>query len=179
MSAVFGSVGTLLQYAMYLAGAIVLLLVAYKFRAEIARAWQQLLTEWRQFWARLFSRAPVEVATAPGTEMVARVKSFAEYADPFATGQASRTPLTELVRYTFQAFEAWARDRGVGRSEDQTPHEFVRVVAQGDAEVGSVAQPVAELYCQIAYANASPSAHAADTLRRLWERMRNASSPDR
>jgi hypothetical protein len=179
MSTIFGSIGTLLQYAMYLAGAIVLLFVAYKFRAEIARAWQQLLTEWRQFWARLFSQAPVEIAKTPGAELVARVKSFAEYPDPFATGQASRTPLAELVRYTFQAFEAWARDRGVGRSEDQTPHEFVRVVAHGDAEVGSVAQPVAELYCQIAYANASPAANAADTLQRLWERMRQASSPGR
>jgi len=177
MSAVFGSVGTLLQYAIYLAVAIVVLFLAYKYRAEISRAWQQLLSEWRQFWARLFSRVPVEVARAPDADMVPRVKSFAEYPDPFATGQASRTPLTELVRYTFQAFEAWARDRGVGRSEDQTPHEFVRVVAHGDAEIGSVAQPVAELYCQIAYANASPAANAANTLQRLWERMRPASSP--
>ena len=54
------------------------------------------------------------------------VKSFLDYSDPFASGLAGRMTMQELVRYSFEGLEAWARDNGCPRGEDETPLEFAR-----------------------------------------------------
>ena len=78
--------------------------------------------------ARLFGRgaSAVEAAEEKSTQARRRERTFAEFRDPFATGDFRRLPPEELVRYTFEAFEAWARDAGHPRSPDQTPTELVR-----------------------------------------------------
>ena len=48
-------------------------------------------------------------------------RRFADFSDPFAAGTAGRYPPEELVRYTFEALEAWARDNGQPRLPEQTP----------------------------------------------------------
>ena len=63
----------------------------------------------QEFWARLFggTRDAAEPDSAEATAAVAPPRPFADYADPFATGEAERWSREELLRYSFQAFEAW------------------------------------------------------------------------
>ena len=98
---------------------------------------------------------------------------FSSFADPFATGIATRYSTEELVRYSFEAFEAWSREHGTPRTGDQTPHELARDVAKRQAFIAAEARNLAELYSRAAYARGELPPTTRDQLRELWQKMRS------
>lgn len=134
---------------------------------EFLLAWlQSLLTFWRDLFGTRQRKRPVAAA---GGEFH---KSFAEYTDPFATGAAGRYPPEELVRYSFEALEAWARDQGWPRDSDQTAYEFARAVGSQAPQLASPARTLAELYSRAAYAPGTLPAGSVESLRAIWQAMR-------
>ena len=127
-------------------------------------------------WNWLFGGKPREAAETAAEEAANQrpLPRFADYKDPFATGVAGRYRPEELVRYTFEALEAWARDAGHSRLPDQTPHEFARSLGAEATSLAADAGYLAELYCQVAYAHAAPTAASVGRLAQLWGEMRTA-----
>lgn len=132
--------------------------------------WQGL----RELWGRLFGGTPqVRQAAEVVDEQPRRpLRPFAAFADPFAAGTAARLSPDELVRYSFEALEAWAREHDCPRNPDQTPHEFAREVGGHTEQLSRPAQRLADLYCRVAYAPGSLSPESTDPLKRLWRRLR-------
>ncbi|MFO0871161.1 MAG: DUF4129 domain-containing protein [Pirellulales bacterium] len=161
----------LLQVLLWLVGLAVIGWLAWRHRARIAEAWRQLCAEWRAFWERWFGRGK-SAAAAAAPSPVPSLPRFADFGDPFVTGLARTAGPAEVVRYTFQALEAWARDRGCPRADQQTPLEFAQVLANHHAEIALEARGVAEWYGQLAYAHGQLPVQSLDTMRRLWERLR-------
>src|SRR5262249_42302691 len=133
-------------------------------------AWlQALLTGWRDLWGLFGRRDPKEkVVSQPKPPR----KSFYDFTDPFASGTAGQYPPAELIRYTFQAFEAWAHDQGWPRDADQPANEFARRVGAKVADVAGPARALAELYSRAAYATGTLPAASAQHLQAMWEAMR-------
>jgi hypothetical protein len=102
--------------------------------------------------------------------LAAPPRRFSSYDDPFASGMAARVPLPELVRYSFEALEAWGRDHGSPRATGQTPHEFTQQLGDFDNSVSREVKQLADLYCQIAYAPSLP-AGGIELVRGFWQRM--------
>ena len=132
-----------------------------------------LLRQLREFWRNLFGRASApEETEAEEDKPRAPPRPFASFADPFATGMADRHSPEELVRYSFEALEAFARERGCAREPEQTPHEFARNVGVRCAPLSDHARRLANLYCRVAYARgALPPPEGTGHLRRLWEQL--------
>jgi hypothetical protein len=80
-------------------------------------------------------------------------------------------PPAQLVRYTFEALEAWARERVVARPPEQTPLEFAHELGQRVPALAKDVASTAELYVRVAYARKNPSREAVEVLERLWRRM--------
>ena len=99
-------------------------------------------------------------------------RPFADYTDPFASGMAERYSPAELVRYTFEAVEAWALEHGQPRQADQTPHEFARCLVSNFSSLGEDAGRLADLYCQAAYAPVTLPAASVARLSHLWQNLR-------
>jgi hypothetical protein len=118
-------------------------------------------------WKR--SRADANPATAPAAPL-APPRPFADYANPFATGQARRMPLKELAGYSFEALEAWARDSRQPRGVEQTPSEFAQQVARRKPQWKSEVTDAADVYVQVAYAGRDPAA-GPEVFERLWRRL--------
>jgi hypothetical protein len=172
LSTGFGALSDLMKIVFYcvLAG-IALWFLVFHWRTLLN--WlQSLLNVWRDLFALLLGRRPqAEQDAAPAPP---RHKSFADYSDPFADGVAGRYKPVELVRYTFEAFEAWARDNGCPREPDQTVHDFARQIAPHAESLAAPAAALAEIYSQAAY---SPRTLPADTLNRLrafWQALAQA-----
>jgi hypothetical protein len=128
------------------------------------------------FWHNLLPAAasdasPDEEQAGPGR---AALRRFADFRDPFAAGIAGRYRPEELVRYTFEALEAWAQDHGYPREPEQTPHEFARRLAAQVSLLGDDAGQLADLYCQVAYAPGTLPAAPVARLSHLWQRLRSA-----
>jgi hypothetical protein len=165
----FGSLGELLKALIYLALAIAAAFLAWKYRRELLAAWKKLLDELRNLWESWFGKA---AKTEPVSSEPASVpRPFAQFSDPFAGGQSSRMSPAELVRYTFQALEAWGRENGCPRAEGQTPHEFAAAIGQLDHTLASEAAHLADLYARLAYAPPAAIRTTFEPLRSLWRKM--------
>ena len=161
----------------YLLFAVILAAAAYygyRHREFLREAWRKLLAELAELWAKLFGRpASATKVTIPGAPPPLP-PGFATFRDPFATGQAAKWSLAELVRYSFQALEAWGRERGNVRTEEQTPGEYAQAVAAAQPTVATEVQQLAALYGQVAYGPGAASAPAAEIVRRFWLRLSQA-----
>lgn len=148
-------------------GAVILVALWWSWRhREELLAW--LAQMWRDFWA-LFSGRRRERSAAAAAPIQHR--SFLDFSDPFAAGTFGRYSPQELVRYTFEAFEAWARDNGSPREADQTAYEFARQVGERSARLAAPARTLAELYSRAAYSPASLPEATVEQLRTFWQTL--------
>ncbi len=173
-----GGLAELLKWAFYVVVALFVLYVLWRSRAEVLAAIRAFLAALLDFWNGLWGgkRSVVMAADAEDVRIVVPPAPFSTYADPFATGIASRYSLDELVRYSFEAFEAWSREHGCTREPDQTPHELARDVAKLNASIAVDARNLVELYARAAYAKGELptqglSIRGTEQLRQLWQRM--------
>jgi hypothetical protein len=142
--------------------------------SRVVEGFRQFLQELRDLWARLFGGKAKDAEAAPQEEKPAAVpeRAFGDYVDPFAAGLAARYAPAELVRYTFEATEAWARENGCRRDPDQTPHEFAARLGRQAETLQTSAAALARLYCQAAYAPGTLAADGLVPLAELWRQLR-------
>jgi hypothetical protein len=164
------------QWLVYAALALVAIFALWAKRAKLLAAWRDFLEFLANFWRNLFGGAASRVGgddDRPGGRKIPLAR-FADFRDPFADGTAGRYRPEELVRYSFEALEAWGRDHDHPRGPEQTPHEFARGLAAEVSSLGDDAGRLAELYCQVAYAPGTLAAAQVGRLSRLWQQLRAA-----
>jgi hypothetical protein len=167
----------ILKWIFYLALIVGVAYWAWKSRAALAQALRDFLEAWRAFWANLFGGKRDPKQAAPGeasTPTKSAPRPFADYADPFAAGWAERWSPDELLRYSFAALEAWAREHGCPRVPEQTPHEFAEGVADRSKHLGRHCRKMADLYSRAAYAPGTLPAGSVAPLREFWQQLTSA-----
>jgi hypothetical protein len=139
------------------------------------RHWPQIRDALAQFWAELLKlfgqRREANQPVSEGKNPLAAELAFSTYQNPFFSGAAGRMSPAQLVRYTFEALEAWSREQIVARRPEQTPLEFAQELSRRDPALAKDVTNAAELYVRVAYARRNPSRESVDALERLWRRM--------
>lgn len=173
LSSLFGALGWFIKLLLYLVAAAIVAFVAWKYRAQIAAAWAQLIKELRELWNRLFGDKEREALAAQQAEAAAMkvARPFSSFANPFATGQAARMNRQEVIRYSFEALEAWGRDNGCARHVSETPFEYCQRLATFAPHLGREAMALADYYGMAAYASAMLPASIAGPVQSLWGKM--------
>jgi hypothetical protein len=163
----------LLKWLFYIVAGAFLLVAIRKHREQILQAISDILRMLRELFGGRRgadgSAADEKAAAKP------RMRSFAEFRDPFAAGQHGQIAPEELVQYTFAAFEAWANDRGRPRALDCTPLEFVSIAVEPKTPLAAEARKLVRLYGEVAYASRRVPRGAAEELRGIWQMMRTTS----
>ena len=174
------SLAALFKWLLYAALAVLAAYAIWTNRAELLAALRDFAHSLADFWHRLFggkTRREAEEAAADERRNGMPPRRFADFSNPFATGGVGRYRPEELVRYTFEALEAWARDAGHPRLPDQTPHEFARCLGSSVSPLADDARQLADLYCQVAYARGTLPAASVAPLSQLWREMCAAAGP--
>jgi hypothetical protein len=137
-----------------------------RIREFLQQLWDELLNllGWRRQREKV---ASTEQGASPAIE----VRPFAAYENPFFSGAAQRMSPAQLVRYTFEALEAWAREQVVPRPPEQTPLEFAQELGRRVPALAKDVTSTAALYVRVAYARKNPSRESVEVLERLWRRM--------
>jgi len=86
---------------------------------------------------------------------------------------ADRCSADELVRFSFEALEAWAREHGWARGPDQTPHEFAHEIGTRVDSLSQDVRRLADLYCRVAYAPDTLPPRSVAPLKQLWQELRH------
>jgi hypothetical protein len=139
---------------------------------------KQVLDFVRQLWAEflallndLFGRKRSRSNDRPEVQTREPPRPFAAFRNPFTSGTASRTAPEQLVRYTFQALEAWAFERRAARRPEETPLEFADALNERFPDLASDARQLARLYSHMLYARTNPTRECLPLLQRLWDEM--------
>lgn len=174
-SAIGGTFGQLLRFLYWVIVIAVVGFLVWRYHQQIADALRKFLASISDFWNSLLGRgksstAAQEQVVDPGPPP----RPFSAYADPFLTGMAQKHPPAEVVRYTFEAVQAWGRERGVARHPEQTPHEYAQAVGEQESTLSRDVTVLADLYCRCAYGRDAASRSNIESLRQLWERLRTS-----
>lgn len=169
------TLGALLKWIYW---AIILLAGLYfliRYWRQVTQAIREFATRLRALWGRLFGKreeqAAISQEVAPPVDAI---RPFSSFSDPFVSGSAEKWAVDELIRYSFEAFQAWSNDQGLRRQPDQTVHEFARAVAARRRDCAAEAQQLAELVSWSAYARDRVPRNRLTPLRQLWQRMKQS-----
>jgi hypothetical protein len=170
-------VGTVLKWIVFgvlaLVVVIVLLRQGLSFLANFTNWARNLLNALRALWARLFGGGAAQpkeetpVVDAPGM----RLRPFAAFRNPFRDGSAEKRSPQELVQYSFAALQAWAFERDLGRSPEETPLEFAYRLGQELPALEENARKLAILYARVVYARGSLPAASAAAVQQFWNQL--------
>ena len=143
--------------------------VIIKHRTELIEAFRQLWLDLKH----LFTRRPRQTTTAmtPQGDTELPPRPFAEFQDPFATGEAYDNPPEEIISYSYRAMRAWASERDITASADQTPMEFAGELAAVEPGLAQEANQVSRLYITVAYTEIPAPPNYLEILQSLWKRL--------
>jgi hypothetical protein len=173
---VFGGLSRLLVWLYYAAFAVVALWLLYRYREQVRQFVRQLWADLQNLWRKLFGGgAAQETATAAAEAAKTRTyPPFSAFANPFAAGASPQRTAEQLVEYSFAALEAWARDHGSARPQEQTPLEFAQQLARAYPAVSRTVRDVCDLYCRLAYGDARLPQQSLLVLRQFWNTIATA-----
>ncbi len=115
------------KWIIYALLALAVIFALLRYREEVMGAIRSFLAELAAWWNGLWGgKRDYGLAEDDALDIRVPPPPFASFADPFASGTAGSYSVAELVRYSFEAFEAWAREHGCEREPEQTPHELAR-----------------------------------------------------
>ncbi len=164
---------SLAPYVKWILYGLLAAVVIYVVFRHWARFIEMLLNLWNELLS-LFgfgSRPEIAGGSAAAERSAEPPPPFASFNDPFLDGTARRMALAQLVRYTFEALEAWSREQGLPRPPEQTPLEFAAELGRQIPKASKDISETAQIYVQVAYARGNPSRDSLDVLERMWRRM--------
>jgi hypothetical protein len=175
LQSLFTGLMKLLKWLVFAILALVLAFVVVravlKFMANFTGWAKRLLAALEKLWQGLFGWWGQKAAEEVEEEEAAplrRPRPFASFSNPFADGSAGQRSPDELVRYSFEALEAWAWEHGLGRQSDDTPLEFAERVALDTPGLENSGRRLAALYARVAYARGRLPDSCRGVLRQFW-----------
>ena len=138
-------------------------------------AWaRNLLDALKNWWANLWGGKKAVRPVSPMNAAPAgpqRPPPFSDYSNPFADGSANRRDAEELTAYTFEALDAWAWDRGHGRTAAETPLEYASRLGVEFPEMEKEFRRLASLFARSAYAFGPLPKETKSFLEQFWESL--------
>lgn len=94
-------------------------------------------------------------------------RPFSSFTNPVGTAEAG-----QVVVVTFQALEAWGREQGVQRGNDETPSEYVRRLAAQFPALQQPAWRVVDAYNRVVYGRTAANRTDVNAASSVWQVMR-------
>ena len=150
------------RFLSYLIGVLIIAILVWMFRKELAQFWQQLFQEKQA--STVEERLPAEEARKP-------LQEFRSFREPFQTGLAVKWSNAQTIQYTLAALEAFARERNQVRDDDQTPFEFANQLGELDETLALEARKLAELHGRCFFDANGIGKEETRRLATLWQLM--------
>lgn len=165
-----------LKAAVFIAMAVAVVLLVLRQGLAFFANFSEWAKRWLAWWDAFFMGSKDQaVITDEPIEADANIP-FSAYENPYRSGRAATSTPRWLVRYSFAALEALARERSEDRKDHETAQEFVNRLADEYPDLQSESRALLHLYTLAEYARDEAPADVHATLRTFWERIDRASS---
>jgi hypothetical protein len=137
---------------------------------EMARSLTEAI---RNFIRNMIDIIPARRPARPGEPAPPgrRIRPLAEYKNPFYAGKEHTRPPAEIILYTYEAVQAWAREQGIEPHPEQTAREFCGEMAARAPELAAPYRQLSFLYAHAAYGARLPADCDLEPLKELWRRL--------
>ena len=133
---------------------------------------RRLLDALRRFWEGLFGGRRETVAEKSDAELSPATRRLTRlFSNPFLDGRADGMLPADLVRYSFEALEAWAEDRQLARGTEETPIEFAHRIAVEVPALELEVKQLGMLYARVLYARAALPPSWRGAVEKFWQRL--------
>jgi hypothetical protein len=171
------TVGRVLKWIVFIVGALLVIFAVarsgLRFLANFTDWARRLLDAirnwWMQLWGSWGSTGPAESEDPLPVARPARL--FSMYQNPFVTGAADHQSPEELTRYSFEAMEAWAKERSFPRAQDETPIEFGLRLTEHAPGMEHNVRRLAAIYSQATYGSSRLPPSSLEDLRQFWTEL--------
>ncbi|MEM8910433.1 MAG: DUF4129 domain-containing protein [Planctomycetota bacterium] len=93
-------------------------------------------------------------------------RPFSSYENPIGTRQPR-----QVILITFEALEAWSREHGITRTEDETPSEFARRLTRHEPSLSDGVSRLVDAYNRIVYGRGRPATADVDAASTVWREL--------
>jgi len=178
-TSILSSLSSVLKWIVFAVLAIVVAIYLFRhglrYFANFMTWAQKLLAALDAFWQRLFGWWKVESGSARDEMEPRKIETprrpFSSFANPFRDGAVRRQSPEELVRYSFEALEAWGREHDLSRTPEETALEFARRIGEATPPLDADVKRLAGLYVRAAYGQGRLTQTSISTLQQFWERL--------
>ncbi|MFG0254151.1 MAG: DUF4129 domain-containing protein [Rhodopirellula sp. JB053] len=124
--------------------------------------------EWLNSWSAGSDDETIEpVARASAPKPSRSLRPFSSFKNP-----VGNTDPGQVVVVTFQALEAWGREQGVTRNDDETPSEYTRRLVAEFPNLRQSAIQVVDAYNRVVYGRAKAGRDDVTAASSVWQVMR-------
>jgi len=137
---------------------------------EIARSLRAAIVDFfRNLLDLMPARRPAKIKP-PGPPRP-QLRPLAEYKNPFYADAGHSRPPSEIILYTYDAVQAWAREQGIDLHPEQTAREFCRDMAARAPELAAEYRQLSNLHAHAAYGRSLPAHCDLEPLKELWRQL--------
>lgn len=161
-----------MKAALIAVGAVLLTVWLIRHRQLVAAMARSFIAATIQFFRELFELKlaikrlpPPTVATRPAHRF------FSQYENPFVTGAAQVWPPEQIILYSYEALQVWAKELGHEIHPQQTAREFCQSLGGVFPEVDSELSRLSMLYGHAAFGRTLPQNCELESVGRLWRFM--------
>lgn len=162
----------LLKAALVVIGAVFLSVWLIRHRQLVAAMARSFIAAAIRFFRDLLDlkfalrrQPPPTVATRPAHRF------FRQYENPFVTGAAQVWPPEQVILYSYEALQVWAKELGREIQPQQTAREFCQSLGDVFPEVDSELSRLSMLYGHAAFGRTLPRDCELESVGRLWRFM--------
>jgi hypothetical protein len=141
----------------------------FRRRELIAQALRSIIASIRQFFRDLFGLSTIFKRSTVAVEKRAPMRRpFAEYHNPFLTGNETAWSRAKLILYSYDALRAWAEEKGIAPRPEQTAREYCAELSRRFPEINSELKQLSSLYGRAAYTTSAAEGCDLEPVKNLW-----------
>ena len=157
-----------LRNTLLIIGALVVGWWLIRSRQLLLEMCRSIMTAFRKF---LLLDLPKPVRPTGPVPILPPRRPLAEFHNPFFAGDEHSRPLEEIILYTYDAVQAWAREQGIEGHPEQTPREFCQEMSAQLPDMSASLRQLSFLYAHAAYGRRLPADCDMEPLKELWRRL--------
>jgi len=137
---------------------------------EIARSLVAAIVD---FFRRLLDLVPARkpAKAREPAPLRPKLRPLADYANPFFAGQEHMRPPVEIIIYTYEFLQAWAKEQGIESHPEHTAREFCQEMSAHSPGLAPAFRQLSFLYGHAAYGVRLPAEFDLEPLKELWRQL--------
>ncbi|MCM2372380.1 DUF4129 domain-containing protein [Aporhodopirellula aestuarii] len=159
-SGMLAGLGGLIKFLVIIGLLVIVAVYIYLNHAAFLAWWNRLFGERDMGQTSVFADTPESEPSEPA-------RPFSSFENPIGKADAG-----QVVVVTFQALEAWGREHGISRQDDETPNEYTRRLVSQFPNLKQSAIRVVDAYNRVVYGRAVAGTEDVTAASSVWQIMR-------